>query len=95
MPEMPDTWREHGDRVAETARLDADTIDYLARHALAADWTVARQGRTYMRATKHNGERTVQVSTRCKDGKLTATRTEIVDVTNASDEVVSWLEGGS
>ena len=88
--QLPDAWQAQAEAKDRTAR---ETIDYLARQALAQDWTVFRQGPAYFRATRHVGEVAEQVSVAVIDGRLQASRVEIKDVTNVSDDVVAWLEG--
>lgn len=90
-PDLPDAWHERASALAGTERVDTDTIDYLARQALAADWTVRRQGRHYFRATKTVGDHIEQVSVSCTAGKLSSSRVQVLDATSTSDQVVAWL----
>lgn len=68
------------------------TIDWIAKNAMEHGWCVERQGRQYVRATVKSNGRTIQVTAAVVDGKLKATRTEVIDQTNVSDQVIAWLE---
>ena len=71
---------------------DIEWSSALANTAVQSGWTVRRQTARYFTAEKRIGDSLRQLGISMAQGKLTASRIEVIDTTDVTDQVMAWIE---